>query len=151
METKPTAPKKPTAPNTDHLEALHDTLEDKRQAVIDLCESLVDTALLATWQVQPTVQEWQAAAEAWNEAVADAAADIDVFMSEHSDRWIESERGQAYEAWGQALEGAQIETEPMDYLRLSLTIDLDSGQVQGEVDNADEVLPETPDIPELDI
>jgi hypothetical protein len=80
METTPTTPKKPTPPNTDHLEALRDTLEDTRQAVIDLCESLVDTALLSTWQVEPAVQAWQAAAEAWNEAVADAAADIDVFM-----------------------------------------------------------------------
>jgi hypothetical protein len=151
METKPTAPKKPTAPNTDHLEALHDALEEKRQEVIDLCESLVDTNLLSTWQCEPAVQAWREAAEEWNEAVADAAADIEVFMSEHSERWMESARGQAYEALGQALENAQIEIEPLDYLRLSLSIDLASGQIVGEVDNAEEVLPETPDVPELDV
>ena len=45
---------------------------------------------------------------------------------------------------------AQVETEPIDTLRLSLTLDLASGQIDGTVENAEDVLPETPDLPELD-
>jgi hypothetical protein len=150
METKPTTPKKPTAPDTEHLEPLHDTLEETRQALVDLCESLVDTDLLSSWQCEPAYRAWHEAAEEWNEAVLDAAADVEMFISEHSDRWMESTRGKAYEAWEQALRDATIETEPLDELRLSLSIDLTDGGITGEVDNADDVLPETPDVPELD-
>jgi hypothetical protein len=71
-------------------------------------------------------------------------------MQEHSERWHESERGQAYEAWHDALDNAQVETEPIDTLQLSVSIDLASGQIEGTVENANEVLPETPDLPELD-
>ena len=151
MATTPTPPQRPTPPKTDHLEALHEALETARQEVIDLCESLVDTSLLTSWEVAPAMKEWQDAAEAWNEAVADAAVDVRGFMEEHSERWQESERAQAYDSWADALENAEIETEPTDTLRLSLTIDLVGGQVEGTVENAEDVLPETPDIPELDI
>ena len=150
MATTPTPPQRPTPPKTDHLEALHDALEAAREEVINLCETLVDIALLYTWQVTPAMQTWQEAAEAWNEAVADAAVDVRGFMEEHSERWQESERGQAYDSWADALENAEIETEPTDTLRLSLTIDLSTSDVEGTVENADDVLPETPDIPELD-
>jgi hypothetical protein len=140
----------PTPPKTEHLEALHEALEAARQAVIELCETLVDTDRLSTWEVGPTVQAWSQAAEAWNEAVSDAAVDVRGFMEEHSERWLESERGQAYDAWADALESAQVETEPTDHLRLSISIDLVNGWIEGTVENADEVLPETPDLPELD-
>jgi hypothetical protein len=146
-KVRPTAPKPPTI---DHLEALSETLEVARQEVVDLCESLVDTALLSTWEVAPAVTAWQQAAEAWNEAVSDAAADVRGFMEAHSERWLESERGQAYDTWADALEGAAVETEPTDVLRLSLSIDLTSGQIEGTVENADDVLPETPEIPALE-
>jgi hypothetical protein len=151
METNPTTPKQPTAPTTGHLNDLHDALEEARQELIDLCESLVDTDLLASWQCEPAYKAWHEAAEEWNEAVLDVAADIEMFISEHSERWMESERGQAYEAWEQAMLGAQVETEPLDTLRVSLTLDLTSGDIEGLVENADEVLPATPDVPELDV
>jgi hypothetical protein len=140
----------PKPPKTDHLESLHAGLDAARQDVIDLCEALVYTDLANTWQMAPAIEAWQQAAEAWNEAVSDVAADIEVFMSEHTDRWLESPRGQAYEVWHDALEQAQVETEPFDTLRLSISIDLASGQIEGTVENADEVLPETPELPELD-
>jgi hypothetical protein len=150
MEPKPKVrPTAPKPPNTGHLDALHEALDAARQDVVDLCESLVDTDLLSTWQVVPVVTAWQQAAEAWNEAVADAAADVRGFMEEHSERWLESERGQAYDTWAVDLENAAVETEPTDVLRLSLSIDLSSGQIEGTVENADDVLPETPEIPEL--
>jgi hypothetical protein len=152
MEPKPKPrPTTPKPPNTDHLEALCEALEVARQEVVALCESLVDPDLLSTWQVVPVVTAWQQAAEAWNEAVYDAAVDVRGFMEEHSERWLQSERGQAYDAWAQALDDAAVETEPTDVLRLSLSIDLSSGQLEGTVDNADDILPETPDIPELNI
>jgi hypothetical protein len=140
----------PKPPKTDHLEALHEALAQARDEVVTLCDSLCDTALLASWEVAPAVQAWQKAAEAWNEAVYDAVVDVQGFMEEHSEKWLESDRGQAYEAWHDALDNAQIDTEPIDTLQLSVSIDLASGQITGEVENADEVLPETPDIPELD-
>ena len=82
-------------------------------------------------------------------AVADAAALVRSFMKEHTEDWLESARGQAYDAWAEALDNAEVATEPTDTLRLSLSIDLASGQVEGMVANAEEVLPETPDLPEL--
>lgn len=141
----------PKPPKTDHLEALHDALEAARQEVVTLCESLVDTELLATWEVEPAFMKWQQAAEAWNEAVTDAAVDVRGFMAEHSQQWNDSQRGQAYDAWADALEEAEVDTaEPLDTLRLTITIDLASGHIEGTVENADEVLPETPDLPDLD-
>jgi hypothetical protein len=140
----------PKPPNTGHLEALHEALDAARQEVIDLCEALADTSLLSSWEVAPAVQAWQQAAEAWNEAVHDAAVDVRGFMEEHSERWLESARGQAYEAWADALESAEVDTEPTDVLRLSISIDLASGQIEGEVENEEDVLPETPEIPELE-
>ena len=71
-----------------------------------------DTALLSPWEIAPALAAWQAAAEAWNEAVADAAVDVRGFMEEHAEPWLESARGQAYDAWAEALENAAIETEP---------------------------------------
>ena len=140
----------PTPPTTDHLEALHEALGAARRDVIALCETLVDTDLLSTWQVAPAVQAWQEAAEAWNEAVHDAAVDVRGFMEEHSESWLESARGQAYDAWADALENAQVDTEPTDTLRLSLSIDLTDAQIVGTVENAEEVLPEMPELPELE-
>ena len=140
----------PKPPKTDHLEALRETLDQARDEVVNLCETLVDTDLLATWQVAPAVEAWQKAAEAWNEAVSDAAVDVRGFMEEHSQQWNDSARGQAYDAWAEVLEEAQVDTEPTDMLRLSITIDLTSGEMEGTVENADQVLPETPDLPELD-
>jgi hypothetical protein len=134
----------------DQLDALNDTLEIARQAVIDLCEGLCDTTFLSHWEIAPALTAWKAAAEAWNDAVYDAAVDVRSFMEEHSEKWLESERGLAYEAWAEALDNAQVETEPGDYLRLSLTIDLESGQIESSVENAEEIMPDTPDIPELD-
>ena len=111
---------------------------------------MVDTDLLATWQVAPAFTAWQQAAEAWNDAVADAAVAVRGFMEEHSEHWQESARGQAYDAWADALDNAEVDTEPTETLRLSISIDLASGEMEGTVENAEEVLPETPDLPELD-
>jgi hypothetical protein len=140
----------PKAPKLDHLEGLNAALETARQEVIDLCEQLVDPALLSTWQVSPTFQAWQQAAAAWNEAVTDAAAEVRAFMDEHADTWLESARGEAYEAFADALDAAAVEPEPQDTLRLTITIDLESGAMEGTVENADDILPETPELPELD-
>ena len=71
-------------------------------------------------------------------------------MKEHTVDWLESARGQAYDAWAEALDNAEVATEPTDTLRLSLSINLASGQVEGMVANAEEVLPKTPDLPVLD-
>ena len=140
----------PTPPKIDHLAVLHEALTAAREEVVTLCETLVDTDLLSSWQVVPAVTAWQQAAEAWNDAVADAAALVRSFMKEHTEDWLESARGQAYDAWAEALDNAEVATEPTDTLRLSLSIDLASGQVEGMVANAEEVLPETPDLPELE-
>jgi len=81
------------APKTDHLDALNEELETARQELIDLCEQLVDTALLSSWEVAPAFQAWHEAAEAWNEAVEAAAEEVRGFMDEHGDAWLASARG----------------------------------------------------------
>ena len=86
--------------------------------MIDLCEQVVESEVLATWEVVHAVTAWRQAAEAWNDAVADAAA--------------------------------QVDTVPTNTLRLSLRIDLASGSIDGTVENAEDVLPATPELPALD-
>jgi hypothetical protein len=74
--------------------------------------------------------------------------DVRSYIEAHSERWIASAHGQVYEQWADALEAAQVDPEPVDPLRL--TLDLASTPPSLVVENADEVLPETPEIPELD-
>jgi hypothetical protein len=135
----------PTPPKTEHLEALVETVEAARQDLIDTCERLSSGG---DWEEIPaTFRAWETAAHAWNEAVAAAAADVRGFIEEHSERWQATPRGTAYEDWADALEEAQIEVEPLD--TLTLYVDISTGDLT--VDTAEDVLPETPELPTLDL
>jgi hypothetical protein len=133
-------------PSTETLPPCYEALEDARQGFVDACYALQGTLDLT--RVTTTLAAWQQAAEAFNTALEHTAVDVRSFIEDHSERWIESDRGQAFEQWAEALEEAQLSTEPVEPLRLS--VDLASTPPSLTVDNPEDVLPETPEIPELD-
>jgi hypothetical protein len=126
----------------EHLLPLYDALEEARQAFLDACDEI---------PLPPPLTEalaaWRQAAEAWNEALYDAAADFREFIGEHSERWIESERGQAYDSWVDALEKATVNPEPFEPLRFTVAF----ASTPPSLDVENEVLAWTPDIPKLDV
>jgi hypothetical protein len=134
MATKP--------PQMEHLLPLYDALEEARQAFLDACDEI---------PLPPPLTEalaaWRQAAEAWNEACYDAATAVREFIGDHSERWIESDHGQAYDYWMYALEAAKVKPEPFEPLKLTL----DFASTPPSLDAENEVLPWTPDIPKLDV
>jgi hypothetical protein len=134
-------------PDTSDLEELHDqieaALEDVEAAYTTVMNS-VDVRELAGAYAQ-----LKALVDQWNECCFDAYNDIDAYFSERSERWLASARGQAVEAWQEALERARMNPDPTG--PVYLTIEIVGGQpsVGLETDPA-EVLPELPDIPALD-
>ena len=138
---------RPTPPKTDHLADLQESVEDTRTAFINACVDFVDQLAPHLAPCVEALAAWRSAADTLNEALADVGADIGQFCSEHTDRWMQSDTGQAYEYWGDAMEQAQVGTDPQD--NLQLTVDFTCTPPQITADNLDDLLPETPDIPEL--
>ena len=139
------------APDIGHLEELQAELEEARQAVSDLCAALTDPARLTPEHVVPAFEAWQRAASAWNGAVCDAAAEVRDFMDTRTDQWLESACGRAYEELAIVLEDSEVVTEDAYLLRLTISMDIYYGGMHVTVENATRVLPETPDLPELDM
>jgi hypothetical protein len=131
------------APTAEALAPLYEALEEARQDCLDACENV--TMDLDLGALSQAYGAWEKAAEAWNDAVEALATQVDEFISEHSEKWAQSAKGEAFNAWSDALRGASVETEPSDTLDLSIT--LNSMGCEIAVTNADSVLPETPENP----
>jgi hypothetical protein len=134
-------------PDTSDLETLHGQIE----AALETVEAAY-TAVLNSVDVRELADacaQLKTLTEQWNECCADAYNDIDAYFSERSERWLASARGQAVEAWQEALERARIDPDPTGPVYLKIEVVDGTPSVELETDPA-EVLPELPDIPELD-
>jgi hypothetical protein len=85
------------------------------------------------------------AQDAYNEAVADAnawlgeiASEIDDYISERSEKWQDSERGQAYRAWHEVFtaELEDVELDEPDVLELETGDQVEALDCPEEVDLA---------------
>lgn len=142
----------PPRPMMDHLDALHRALEDARQAFIDTCDRLtVQEFLTPRTDFTQAIVLWQEAARAWNTATLQASNAIRDFIDAHEDPWIASSQGQAYAAWADAFEWARVETTPYEPLYLSVALNVTHGTLDGSVENVQNVLPDTPALPVLDL
>jgi hypothetical protein len=146
------ATRKQALPDMEAISSLQDDLEDKRQEVIEACAALKDVLFAHLAPVQAALAAWRAAATEYNEALYDAHVDVDTFIESHSERWQESETGEAYASWGEALTQAQIDTD-LDS-EFPVRVRLVGGQVRlgdSEIEDFEELVPEAQDLPELDV
>ena len=134
-------------PTADAVQNLYDELEAARQAVVDACDDLVRTLDLDA--LTRAYADWEHAAELFNRGLEDLVTQVDEYIATHTDRWCYSPRGEAFAAWSVALQEAQIAIEPDD--TLDVQVHLTSTGCELTVMNAADVLPETPEIPELDL
>ena len=131
-------------PNLDQAIDAWNALEEARTAFIDAVEAWY--AALDTPPLTTAYQAWQAAVDAFNEATDDARVDYEGFIEDHSDKWQESERGQQYVDDAATLEQCQVTPEaewPLD-----LRVEVEGETFVVHCDNAEEVLPQTPELPE---
>ena len=81
----------------DALDSAYDKLEEAVQAYND--------ALNEKWaSVKEALEEYNQAVEDTNSWAADIVSEMDDYMGNKSDTWLEGEKGQAYEEWKQAWE-----------------------------------------------
>jgi hypothetical protein len=134
-------------PTLEDLEKALATLEEAREAFevacYDVREALDFTPLTAA------LAAWRHAADAVNELASAAAADIEMYQGERSERWLASAKGEAVEAWRQALDAAQLGLDPETTLQLDIDLSGDMPQVEFITD-PDTLLPATPEVPILD-
>jgi len=57
------------------------------------------------------VANFNLAVESYNEALCEVAGEIQCYMDERSDAWLESERGEAYQEWLECFEEEAEETD----------------------------------------
>jgi hypothetical protein len=125
----------------EHLESLAAALEAARRDLVAVCEKLE-----VHWELASAFEAWTQAAEALAEGLEKAAAETRDYIAGQSEDWQESAAGQAADAWADELEQTEVETELFEHLRVS--IDVSDGEVN--VENAEEVVPEGPSLPDLD-
>ena len=130
----------PLHPAMDAREAVDEARAAFIEAVDDWCARL-DTAPLTH-----AYAAWQRAVEAYNEIVYDLAADYTGFIEDHSDRWQESDRGQQVVDAAETLDNGQMT--PEADLPLELRVQVDGAVFVVACENVEEVLPETPELPE---
>jgi hypothetical protein len=135
-------------PTAEALEPVYEALEAARTAVIDACDDVMLMLPAGLADLTRAYGAWEIAAEAWNEALESLATQVDDYSADHSERWMASDKGQAFAAWSVALREAQVEVEPQDTLTIAIT--LSSVGCESAVENASDVLPETPEIPALE-
>ncbi len=130
----------PLAPARDARDAVDEARTAFLDAALDWCARL-DTSPLAV-----AYAAWQRAVEAYNEVVYDLAADYMGFIEDHSDRWQDSARGKEVIAVADSLEHCQMT--PEADLALELQVAVDGAVFTVTCDNVEDVLPETPELPD---
>ena len=139
---------KQSLPTLEDLEKALEALEEAREAFEVACYDV--RAALDLTPLTAALATWRSAVGAVNELAADAAADIELYQGERSERWLASPRGEAVEAWRQALDAAQLDLDPETTLQLDIDL---SGETPPQVEFLTEpntILPETPELPVLD-
>ena len=67
---------------------------------LDLAVEAYNSAVEAAWaKVEETKNDYNEAIADANEWQQDVAADIQSYMDDRSEKWLEGEKGQAYESW----------------------------------------------------
>lgn len=91
----------------DLLKNIASTRDDVDAAHAAVAEALVGVnALLATLRD---------ATEAYNATLNEAAETVREYISERSEKWQESEKADAYNAWADEIESAAVECDEMDF------------------------------------
>jgi hypothetical protein len=109
---------------------------------IDTVHQWCQTVDLST--LTSAYQAWQEKVEAYNEMVSDLASDYEMHSDERSEKWLESARGQQVQETEQALRNAMMDTDAVS--DITLTLDTSAWDLRAE--DAEDALPETPELPE---
>jgi hypothetical protein len=133
-------------PTLDDVTEAHAAVETARGALIDALSSLPDGMAKALQAVAQAYSDWALQVEAYNEQVGDLIADYEMCMGERSERWQESDTGKERQAIAAALDACMITTDQVEPFTLTVTL----GTVcDVETDDPEEVVPETPELPEV--
>ena len=133
-------------PKTRALQEAFDKLQAAREDFAQAFDGILFQLDLRP--VEKALADWRQAAEAFVDAARAVHEDASTFFDEHSEKWQESEKGQAFATWVGELElVAELDPEPTDEVRI--VIDL-SGEgpradLEGDPSNA---LPDLPTMPE---
>lgn len=96
-------------------------LETLRGKVEDAVRELIDTHVAAVNELIATYNE--KATEA-NGVASDIASEIETYMDERSDKWRESEKGEAYSSWLQAWQ--EVDFAEIDQIEVEDPSDVDT-------------------------
>lgn len=135
-------------PKTTKLQALLEQLEAARGNFAAAFEHI--TEQLDFSPVEDALTAWRQAAEAFATAARTVHDEASAYYEARSETWQDSEKGQAFVQWMDELESlADFDGEPTDTVRIALDL---SGEVPvAELEgDPSEVLPDVPDIPELE-
>ena len=133
-------------PKTKALQEAFDKLQAAREDFAQAFDGLLFQLDLRP--VEKALADWRQAAEAFVDAARAVHEAASTFFDERSEKWQESEKGQAFATWVGELELlAELDPEPTDEVRI--VIDL-SGEgpradLEGDPSNA---LPDLPAMPE---
>jgi hypothetical protein len=131
-------------PDLEEAQGACDEHDEAREGAIEAIENFF--ANLDYSPILAALRTLREKGEQVNEAVADARVDYECYIEDHSERWQDSDKGKQYVEDAQALERCQVDLDIAD--DLMVTFSIYEHTIVAQVDNAEEILPATRDLPE---
>jgi len=134
-------------PKTKALQEAFDKLQAAREDFAQAFEGILSQLDLSP--VEKALADWRQAAEAFVDEARAVHEDASTFFDERSEKWQESEKGQAFATWVGELEFlAEFDPEPTDEVRIAIDLSGEGprADLEGDPSNA---LPDLPEMPEL--
>jgi hypothetical protein len=133
-------------PKTKAIETAFDTLCEAQESLMAAFEEVVSTIDLAP--LAKAMEAYYAASEAFTDVARQAQEDASTYFDDRSERWQDSERGQAYAEYRDRLEELAA-FDPAPTGTLNITIDVSAMTAQLETDPCD-IFPEILEPPALE-
>jgi len=131
-------------PDLSDAQSAIDEYDEARAAAIEEIETFFATLDYAP--ILTALRTLRAKGEQVNEAVSDARVDYDCYIEDHSERWQDSAKGKQYTEDAQTLERCAVDLDIAD--DLSVTFAIFEHAIVATVDNVEDILPETAELPE---
>lgn len=135
-------------PKMKALEEAREKLAATRENFAQACKETVSQVDVIT--IEAALTAWRKAAEAFTDEARSVYDDASASFDARSETWQDSEKGLAFANWRDALEQlADFDSDPTDEVRIG--IDLFGETMVAELQShPNEVLPDLPDMPELE-
>ena len=135
-------------PKTKALQEAREKLEATREDFAQAFEEVVSKVDLTT--VAAALTAWRKAAETFADEARSVYEDASTSFDDRAEKWQDSDKGLAFANWRDELERlADFDGEPTDEVHIGIDLSSETPVAELEGDPSD-VLPELPDIPELE-